>query len=216
MKKRLPGFVFLFIGSIFPLVGGFVAEDQRRKFDHWIEVPAEIIGQEVNFHTDSDGDPMYGPVLKLRYLADGMPETGDGLFAIDTMSSEEWAKDQLAAWPVGKRVTAWADPEHLEKAYVVREVSVLPYVIMLAPMVFVSFGAMFVLFPGGEGKVYTPGTPWAGRTFVIVWNTVGIACAVHYFTQPGAWNAAGIALFSIYLGIGFVPVVVMVKRAIRG
>jgi hypothetical protein len=215
MKKRLPGCVFLFIGSIFPLVGGVLAEQQRRKFASWIEVPAEITGHDVRFHTDSDGDAMYGPVLKLRYLADGMPPEGEGLLAFDVSSSEGWAQDQLAAWPVGKRVTAWADPQHLEKAFVVREVSPLPYVFILMPMVFVSVGAMFLLFPGGEGKVYTPGTPWAGRTWAIVWNGAGLVCAAHYFSQPGAWNLGGIALFGIYLGIGSIPVVVMVKRALK-
>ena len=216
MKKIFPGCLCLLLGSAFPIIGFTMAEDQRRMFAEWIEVPAEVTGHEIRFHHDSDGDPMYGPVLKLRYLADGMPPEGEGLLVMDMWSSEGWAMDQLAPWPVGKRVTAWADPELLEKAFVVREVSIVPYVIILFPMVFVCMGAMLILFPRVEGKAqYEPGTPWAGRTFFIVWNAVGIAAAAHYFSQPGAWNVVGVSIFSVYLGIGVLPVVGMAKRAMK-
>ncbi len=111
-------------------------------------------------------------------------------------------------------MTAWADPQHPEKAFVVREVSVIPYFVILAPMIFVCIGATFVLFPPGEGKVYQPGTPWAGRTFWILWNAVGVAAAIHHFIQPGAWNVGGIALFGIYLGIGGLAAGILVRRGL--
>ena len=76
-------------------------------------------------------------------------------------------------------------------------------------------GAMLVLFPPGEGRQYEPRTPWAGRTFVILWNAVGIASAAHYFVQPGAWNVGGVALFGIYLAVGIVPIVLMTRRWLR-
>jgi len=216
MKRRIPGCLFFVMGSIFPVLGGMVAEQQRRMFADWIEVPAEVVGHDVTFHDDGEGGLAYGPVLTLRYLADGMPPTGQGLLTLDMASSESWAQEQLAAWPVGKRVTAWADPDNLERSYVVRVVSPLPYVIMLFPMIFVSFGFMFLLFPPGEDKVYKPGTPWAWRSFLFAWNAVGIAAAAHYFSQPGAWNAGGIALFGFYLGIGALPLAVAAARRVAG
>lgn len=200
------------MGSLFPAIGFVMAEQQRRAFAEAFEVPALIVAHEVRFHEDSEGHPMYGPVLKLRYLADGMPETGEGLLAMEVWSSQGWAEDQLKPWPVGKKVTAWVDPKNLGKAYVVREASPIPYLFVLFPTVFMAAGATFMLFPGGPGKVYTPGTPWAGRTFFIVWNAVGVGSAVHYFIQPGAWNAAGIALFGIHFGIGVAPVVIWLVR----
>ncbi|NUN49269.1 MAG: hypothetical protein HUU15_10625 [Candidatus Brocadiae bacterium] len=215
MKRRAPGCLFFLMGSIFPILGGTVAETQRRKFAEGIEVPAEVIGHDVTIHDDGEGGLIYGPVLTLRYLADGMPPTGQGLLALDIASSDVWAQEQLAAWPVGKRVTAWADPNDLERSYVVRVVSPLPYVIMLFPMIFVSFGFMFMLFPPGEDRVYRPGTPWAWRSFLFAWNAVGVAAAGHYFSQPGAWNAGGIALFGTYLGIGVLPVLLQAWRWVR-
>ena len=53
------------------------------------------------------------------------------------------------------------------------------------------------------------------RREALLLGLAGIAAAAHYFSQPGSTNAAGIALFSIYLGIGLLPVVVMVKRALK-
>lgn len=213
VKRRLPGCVFLFMGSLFPTIGFVMAEQQRRAFADAFEVQAQIVAHEIRVHEDSEGRPMFGPVLKLRYLADGMPETGEGLLAMDVWSSQDWAEDQLKPWPVGKTVTAWVDSKNLGKAYVVREASPIPYLIVLFPMIFVALGAMLCLFPGAEGKEYKPGTPWAGRTFLIVWNAVGVAAAVHYFSQPGAVNAGGIAVFGTYLGIGLAPVAVMLQRA---
>jgi len=216
VKKRLPGCVFLFMGSLFPFIGAIAVEMQRRQFARLIEVPAEIVGQDVGFHETGDGMKTYGPVIKLRYLADGMPPAGEGIIDSDMWTPGGPAADPSRDWPVGKRVTAWADPDHLERAWLVRQVSPLPYLIILFPVIFMAFGVMFLLFPGEEGKkAYEPGTPWAWRTFLIVWNLVGIASAVHYFSQPGAWQAGGIALFGIYLGIGFLPVVLQLRRALR-
>lgn len=214
VKARAPGCVFLVIGSLFPLLGAWMAEDQRHKFATWVEVPAQVVAQEIREHSDSDGDPTYGPVLKLRYLADGMPAEGEGLLAIEMSSSEGWAKEQLAPFPVGARITAWADPAHPERAFVVREASVIPYVLILVPMIFVCVGAMFLLFPPGPGKVYEPGTPWAARTFWIVWNGAGIAAAAHYFSQPGSLHAGGIGVFGAYLGIGFLATGILARRAL--
>ncbi len=207
--------MFLVIGSIFPILGATMAEDQRRRLTTWMEVPAVVTAHEIRSHTDSDGDLMCEPVLKLRYMADGMPPEGEGLLAMEMSSSESWAQEQLAPFPVGKHVTAWADPENPAKAFVVREVSAMPYVVILMPMIFVCLGAMLVVFPPGEGKQYEPGTTWAGRTFLILWNAVGIASAAHYFVQPGAWNVGGVALFGIYLAVGIVPIVVMTRRWLR-
>lgn len=216
MRQRLPGCFFVAIGSLFPVLGFAMAELQRRAFVEAIEVPAQIVGHEVKVHQDAEGEVMYGPVLKLRYLADGMPEFGEGMFPMDEYSSEDWAQEQLREWPVGKKVTAWASPQALDKAYVVRRASAFPYILILMPTVFVAVGVMFLLFPGGPGKTYTPGTPWAARTFWIVWNASGLAAAAHYFPQPGAFNAPGIALFGIYLGIGAIPLLLAARAWSRG
>jgi hypothetical protein len=233
MKRFFPGCIFLFMGSIFPIVGFSMAEESRVAMARWIQVPAEVMSHEIRFDVEPEelkaeaeeekaeaeetpGEKMTRPGLRLRLLADGMPPETEGMDAVDAGFFPIWDPEDLVRYPVGSKVTVWADPQDFKKAYMEKAVSAMPYTIILMPMIFVSFGAMFLLFPPVEGKKqYEPGTPWAWRTFLFVWNAAGIAAAAHYFSQPGWMNAGGIALFSIYLGIGVLPILVMAKRALR-
>ncbi|MEK7465894.1 MAG: DUF3592 domain-containing protein [Planctomycetota bacterium] len=226
MKRFLPGGMFFFMGAIFPFVGWSMAEETRSAMKRWIEVSAQVAGHEILFEAEPvqaeaeleevTGGKASRPGLRLRYLVDGMPAEAEGLYSADLGLPTIWNPEDLAPYPVGRKLTVWTDPQDLTKAYLDRAVPAMPYVIILMPMIFVSFGAMFLLFPPVEGKKqYDPGTPWAWRTFLFIWNSAGIAAAAHYFSQPGSMNAGDIALFSIYLGIGVLPVLVMVNRAVR-
>ncbi len=55
MKRRFPGCLFLAIGSLFPILGATMAEEQRRRFNTWMEVPVVVTAHGSSSRSSRSG-----------------------------------------------------------------------------------------------------------------------------------------------------------------
>lgn len=116
---------------------------QRRIAANAQPIEAEIIRSDVTKSVSKDADPSlsrntstttYSPNVRFRYLIDGVAHESDMLrptiIGMSFASHEEAAKE-LEPFPLGARVTAYADAAHPDKAFLVLEKGAGPLVFMI-------------------------------------------------------------------------------------
>jgi len=138
-------FVILFAGLGLMLVYVGVTQFfmQRRIAAHARPVQAEIIRTEIIRSDSRDTDRSvtrntstvtYSPEITFRYSVKGVAYESDLLrpnIIVTSFASREAAAEEIAAFPVGAQVQAWADEAHPDKAFLLLEKGIGPIVFML-------------------------------------------------------------------------------------
>ena len=132
------GLVMLYVG-LTELVA------QRRALTSAVPVEAEIVWSDVKESRSRDSDQRllrdnstvsYTPEVKFKYTLAGMTYVSDMLrptVIVQGFASRESAAAEIAAFPMGAKVSAWVDPAAPERGFLVKEG-------FAGPMVFTVLG----------------------------------------------------------------------------
>lgn len=138
-------FVILFggLGVMLIYVGVTQHFLQKRIAAHARPIEAEILRSDVtkSVTKDTDRSPArntsttsYSPNVRFRYFVDGSPYESEMLrpnIIGRGFASHEEAAAEIAAFPVGAKVTAFVDDKHPDRAFLVMENGAGPAVFML-------------------------------------------------------------------------------------
>lgn len=129
--------VFGVIGLVMLVYGAYEFFMERRLLANAQPVPATILESGVSMSHDVSGDSSgpstfsYAPVVKFRYEFGGRAYEGTMLRPTARVyTSEAAASNELTAFPARARVSAFVNPAFPEKAYLLREASREPRVLM--------------------------------------------------------------------------------------
>jgi len=144
------GLIFAALGGLFTLLGVWTAITQARKLRTYVPAPATITSSEVAIKSDSDGST-YAPKISYVYHAGGQAREGTAALAIEfSTSNRSWAEKIVRRYPPGKMTQAYVDPLHPEKAFLVHELTVMPYGMVMFSMIFVIIGLGIIIGGGGH------------------------------------------------------------------
>ena len=202
LSARIFGIGFAAFACIFMVIGGGTAWSQARKLTGWLPIEAQIIGGEVTSRRGKKGGTTYKPVVRFAYRVDGVERNADTPLPIDmSIKDSSWAHDVVRRFPAGSRATAYYNPRAPDEAFLLREVSVSPYLFMLFPMIHVCIGLGVWWFAGGQTLDARSKARRMGW-MTMLWNGVGVLAFVHYLAIGGRLDwTAGLA-FVIYAALG--------------
>lgn len=129
------GWVLAFL-SIFIAVGVGLLGLQVERLITWRAVPAVVTSTGIQSVHGSKGGTSYRPVVTYRYRVDGRAYAASTVTIILESRSWDWATGIVARYPRGSTTTAYVDPKDPTKAFLVRQVSVIPLVFLIIPLVF--------------------------------------------------------------------------------
>lgn len=145
-ERWLVGSIFGGIGLIFVAVGWALVLQQSRLLARAVEVQGEVLEAYVETATSVRGPDSHVARVRYQYVARDTLWTNDRVLPHEMRTSSRKQMRQLASrFPVGSAIPVWVDPEDAERAFLLKELLWLPYVIALAPMLFVLIGAAVAL-----------------------------------------------------------------------
>ncbi|HYE20253.1 MAG TPA: DUF3592 domain-containing protein [Tepidisphaeraceae bacterium] len=161
--------------------------------------------------------------------APGLPADLPDADGPDTIADKAEADRIVASLRAGRPVTAWYDPANPARAFLVRRVEFMPYLLVLGPMIHLSVGLGLLLggvaarnravagrpIPAKNGWFELPvrralarrRRPWA--VIALVWFAVGGPVAAHYafLAAGGPWDGVAYYALPAYFALGLVPLV---------
>ena len=109
-----------------PLLVGSAMGVRGLYHQHWrlrTYVPVEAVVLEVGVedHPTSRGGSTWEPMVRYAYQVQGTDYQSRQVLPVEYSSSEAWAARVARRFQVGQRVTAYHNPRHPERAFLVRE-----------------------------------------------------------------------------------------------
>lgn len=139
--------IFAGFGLVMLYVGLTEFTLQRQALAAAVPVEAVITRSEVRESVSSDTDhrPLrdnstrsYSPEIRFQFPLGSVLHDSELLrptIIHQGHASRESAQAELDSFPVGARVTAWVDPEHPDRAFLLREASIGPVVFIIIGVV---------------------------------------------------------------------------------
>ncbi len=178
--RLLVGLMFCGISTLFIVIGVVQAWTQERRLNTFIAVPARVTATGTASHRGSKGRSYFTPAVDFRYVVDDHEHTGHAAEAIAGHHSRADAQAIADRFPVGAQVTAWRSPSDPDDAYLLREASFFPYLLILFPMLHFCAGLAALLSPW-LGRNAAPGArARATLAFALFWNGTGLLAFAHY------------------------------------
>lgn len=125
---------------------------QRRALANAVPVEAEIIWSDVKESRSHDSDQRllrsnsttsYTSEVRFKYTVAGVPYVSDMLrptVIVQGHASRDSAAEEIAAFPMGAKVSAWVDPAAPERAFLVKEGFAGPIVFTILGLVLPVIG----------------------------------------------------------------------------
>lgn len=135
----------LIFGGIFFLAGAFFFWMtflnpllRTQGSDDWLETQCTVITSELDVDHDDDGTT-YRPRIEFEYTVGKLPYTSDEYDFTALNRTKVRCKEIIAAYPVGKEVSCFVDPDSHDTAVIVRDYDFSVFG-CLFPLVFVLIG----------------------------------------------------------------------------
>ncbi len=129
--------------SIFVAIGGGLFGLQVYRLAVWRAVAATVASSDVGTVSSSKGNS-YKPVVVYNYRYQGLPYQAATVTPIDISASQSWAQSIVNKYRPGDVTTAYVDPGNPYKAYLLRQVSLIPLLFVLIPVCFALIFAWMV------------------------------------------------------------------------
>jgi len=116
MKILLP------VGLAVACYSGWRWSEESRLIETAIAVPAEVMAARVDDWTSGSGtsrERHYKPVVRYRYEVGSQLYESERVTPLGDSGSKQWARQLVARFPVGSRVTAHVDPGEPANAFLV-------------------------------------------------------------------------------------------------
>lgn len=121
--------------AIFVAIGLGIFSVEVYRIAMWRPVPATVVSSDVGVVQKSKGNT-YKPVVVYNYRYQGYPFQAATVTPIDISASQSWAQSIVAKYHPGDVTTAYVDPGNPYKTYLLRQVSLIPLIFVLIPVVF--------------------------------------------------------------------------------
>jgi len=105
----------------------------------WIPVSATVVSSDVGEVRGNKGNT-YKPVVVYNYRYQGNPYQAAAVTPINISASRRWAQSIVAKYHTGDVTTAYVNPNNPYYAYLLRQVSIIPLIFVLLPIL---FGVLF-------------------------------------------------------------------------
>ncbi len=128
--------------------------NQYTRLNDYLPVQAEIIEKELIKIPGAGRElnPDYTPHLKYTFQVKGRIYQGTGIYPIKDTRGRKWAQSVMKQFHIGKKVTAYYNPENPEESYLLRIFLFSPYFGVLIGVFFLAV-AIVPLFFGTEGRI---------------------------------------------------------------
>jgi len=201
MNGETFGWVFAGFGSLFAVGGVAMAISQARKLRTYLPVPATVVSSEVIKKSDNDGGWNYTPRITYVYHTGGQAYESEKAQLFEQSASSSSEADRIVdRFPPGLMTQAFVHPTKHRKSFLIKELSLSPYVLAMFSMVFVCVGVTIAMAGGRNERQWT----YADVALIVfvLWNTVGLFSMVHFRWSGGriGWEPA--ILFVLYFGVG--------------
>jgi hypothetical protein len=98
----------------------------------WHPVPATVISSDVGTVHHSKGDS-YKPVVVYSYRFDGFQFQAATVTPIDISAGQAWAQSIVSRYHPGNTTTAYVNPDDPNRAFIYRQVSLMPLLFVVIP-----------------------------------------------------------------------------------
>lgn len=192
--------VYCLIGLPMLCVSGWLVWSQAALTRSARPVQATVLKRGIEVvRGEDDFSDTFRPRVLYRYVVDRVSYESQQVTPFPLASSEEWASAMLARVPTNDVVTAYYDPNDPSTAYLVREVSFLPYLFLLVSMVILWGGLASLAYGRSRDELRSARI----TTFSsVAWLAGGAGVAGHYFITGGGWNWPAGICFAVCLYIG--------------
>ncbi len=146
MGKKV-GIIFLIVGIVFVSVGYYL-QKEAKKVEKWPSVKGVVVESKVVSHLDSESNQtMYAPAITYRFKVGNKEFTSSSYgFMNVSYSDSSKAEKIVKAYPAGKEVTVYYNPENPYKAVLNKKSSFLVYIPQILGWVFVVIGGILFFF----------------------------------------------------------------------
>jgi len=220
------------------LLGLGLALTQQHKIQGYRAVKAIVLSHEIREESDAEDGalPLYRPLIRYRYRVGRDEHVCDAVLPMSRTVSSRWrAQSYLDRYPINMECDAYYNPANPAEAFLIREYSFLPYVIMLAPALAMLLGlAISDVLTAIRREVTPPRARsdgwlevasasdraartrrWALLTFI--WYALGAAACGHYFgVAARPYGTFALVATCLYGGLGLVPLLVAIKLRLIG
>ena len=227
--------MFTAAAAMFIAIGANSVLQQQRAITDARPVQGTITSSEVRELTSTDTKnrrtTIYRPAIRYHYPFGGAIMGSGKVFPVSDDTSLRRAKEIVAAYPPGKAVTVWCNPQNPMDCFLIREWDFSPYLVMLCAMTFLSTGlGLWAAAPwrrerimplktaaGGWHEIPIRQTlaaqrrPW--RAVSLVWYVIGAVIAGHYFVHAERpYELTAMIAAPLYAALGLVPLVMYARR----
>lgn len=211
MKGSKAGLFISGFAMIFILVGGWQAWKQDFALRTYQPVSVTLGKQSIEIVRGSENDS-HRPIAEYTYRVDGQEYHSKQVTILNESSGYDWARRRLNLLPKSGSMTAYYNPKHPDRSFLIREVSFLPYIFILFPMVIMVIGLGVMLTPTDS----QPGDGSGLRSLKIImltWNAVGIAVLLHYLSLSPPFDLLAKVGLSLYGLIGVLMLYAVVYKS---
>ncbi len=127
------------IFGIFVAIGLGIFSVEVYRIAMWHPVPATVVSSDVGVVHGGKGNS-YKPVVVYNYRYQGYPFQAAAVTPISISASQSWAQSIVAKYHPGDVTTAYVNPNNPYNTYLLRQVSLIPLIFVLIP---VLFGLLF-------------------------------------------------------------------------
>lgn len=121
--------------SIFVAIGLGLFSVQLYRIVTWAPVTATVVSSDVGVVTGNKGNS-YKPVVVYNYRYQGSPYQASAVTPISISASQSWAREVAGRYRSGDVTTAYVNPANPYNAYLLRQVSLMPLIFVLFPILF--------------------------------------------------------------------------------
>jgi hypothetical protein len=129
--------------SIFVAIGLGMFSLQLYRIVSWTPVTATVVSSDVGVVRGNKGNS-YKPVVVYNYRYHGSPYQASAVTPISISASQNWAREIAGRYRSGDVTTAYVNPANPYNAYLLRQVSLIPLIFVLFPVLFAMLFAWIV------------------------------------------------------------------------
>ena len=122
-----------FLGVV-GLIGAVLMVMQVERLESWRPVTATVLSSRVDAIKGGRNGTTFRPVVTYIYDVGGRSYTSSAVSVITVSQGYQWANAIAARYTPGAQVTAYVSPRNPRAAYLIHELSLVPLIIMLMPL----------------------------------------------------------------------------------
>jgi hypothetical protein len=141
------GFTFV-VSAVLFTAGSWLAWTQHQLLTSYHPVSAVVQSTDVVSTRDTKGQLIDRPSVRYVYHVDSRSYSSDVVTPLNESRSGDWAHRVAASYQPGESITVYYDPTHPSHAYIEKNWTVLPWILVAGSAVFLGLVMVVALRPG--------------------------------------------------------------------